>query len=365
MSITPAQVKELRERTGAGMMDCKKALDESSGNMDAAIDWLRKKGLAAAAKKAGRAAAEGLVAVAVSNADGVIVEVNAETDFVSRNDKFQEFVSTISPIALSVKGNLDALKKAPYPGTDRTVEEELTHLIAVVGENMSLRRAAHLSVPQGVISSYIHSGVSPTMGRIGVLVALESASDSGTLSQAAKEFSMHIAANNPQVLRLSDITEEQKSHEREVLKDQVRATLEKIEAFIIGNMVPAQSGSLTVKEVNKAQFEKQSKALAKRIREEIQGKESISIERIKQLALEDDVIQQTVDADLDKFINQSALYEQPFVMNPKKKIAEVIEEISGKNGSPVQIKGFIRFELGEGIEKKVSNFAEEVAAQLS
>ena len=364
MSILPEHVKKLREQTGAGMMDCKKALQETSGHMDHAIDWLRKKGLAQAAKKAGRVAAEGLITVNVSGDVGSMTEINAETDFVSRNDQFQGYVKNISQIALT-HGNMEALKKARYPETDRTVEEELTHLISVIGENMSLRRTTTVSVEKGVVASYVHGATAPNMGRIGVLVGLDSSADKESLNKLAKEIAMHIAAQNPQVLNLSDITEEQKKHERHILKDQVRAHLEKIETYITSNLVPKEPGILSVKEVNKTQFERQSKALAKKIREEIQGKESIAIDRIKTLALEEDVISQTVEADLEKFINETALNEQPFVMNPKKKVAQVISDFSTQIGVPVKISQFIRFELGEGIEKKEENFAEEVAAQLS
>lgn len=365
MSISAASVKELRERTGAGMMDCKKALNEANGDMDGAIDWLRKKGLAAAAKKAGRAAAEGLIGVCVKGTTASIIEVNAETDFVGRNEQFQGYVRAISEIATETKGDLEALKTKDYPGSERNVADELTNLISVIGENMNLRRTNTISVSEGVVSSYIHSAIASNLGRIGVLVGVTSSGDQEKLAEFGKQLAMHIAANNPQVLDMADITEAQKAHEREVLKDQVRANLEKVEQFIIATIVPKQPGVLTVKEVNKTQFERKSKALAKKIREELQGKESIEISRIKELALMDEVISQTVDADLDKFINECALNEQPFVMNPKKKVGQVIAEFSEKLGTPVQVSSFVRYELGEGVEKKEENFAEEVAAQLN
>lgn len=366
MSISPKLVKELRERTGAGMMDCKKALEETSGVVDEAVDWLRKKGLASAAKKAGRSAAEGLIGCALheSGKHGVILEVNAETDFVGRNEKFQDYVKTLSHLGLTIKGDLESLKSSPYPGAPHTVSEELSHLIAIVGENMNLRRVDSLEVDQGIVTSYVHASVAPGLGRIGVLLALEG-KEGDALKDLAKQLAMHIAANNPQFLRLEEITDDQKAREKEVLKDQVRATMEKIENFIIKTIVPQTPGVLTIKEINKVQFESQSKFLANAIRKNLGSEDMLSIDKIKELALLPEIIQETVEADLDKFVNSSALYEQPFIMNPKQKIKEVLEHASKKFGHPLKIKAFVRYELGEGIEKKEENFAAEVAAQLS
>src|SRR5688500_17990549 len=202
--ITAASVKELRERSGAGMMDCKKALMENDGEMEAAVDWLRAKGLAAAAKKAGRTAAEGLVGVAVEGTKGAVVEVNSETDFVAKNEQFQEFVRNVSRLALEANGDVEALRAAAYP-TGGTVEEKLTDNIATIGENQSLRRTALLEVNQGSVVSYVHNAVAPGMGKIGVLVALESAAPAGTLQELGKKLAQHIAAANPLALDADDL----------------------------------------------------------------------------------------------------------------------------------------------------------------
>src|SRR5262245_10641274 len=202
--ITASSVKELRERTGAGMMDCKKALAENGGDMEASVDWLRAKGLAAAAKKAGRTAAEGLVGVAVEGTKGAVVEVNSETDFVAKNEQFQDFVRNVSALTLEVNGDIEALKSAAYPGGG-TVEEKLTDNIATIGENQSLRRAAVLSVNEGAVVSYVHNAVSPGMGKIGVLVALEGAASADTLTALGKQIAMHIAAANPLALNADDL----------------------------------------------------------------------------------------------------------------------------------------------------------------
>ena len=222
MAITAALVKELRETTGAGMMDCKKALSETDGNLEAAVDWLRTKGLAAAAKKAGRVAAEGLVAVAVDGTKGAVVELNSETDFVSRNEDFQKFVGEIANQAVAANGDIDALKAAAYPGTSRNVEEQVTHMIATIGENMSLRRSAGLSVENGVVASYVHSAVAPDLGKIGVLVALESEADAGVLDALGKQIAMHIAATNPASATVDDLDPELVEREKAVLTDQAK-----------------------------------------------------------------------------------------------------------------------------------------------
>ena len=222
-AITAALVKDLREKTGAGMMDCKKALTEVEGDLEAAVDWLRKKGLAAAAKKSGRIASEGLVAVATAPGKAAVVEVNAETDFVARNEQFQSFVEAVAQIALQVGESLDAIKAAPYPGTGRTVEEELTHLVATIGENMNLRRAKVLSVPAGVVATYVHGALKPGLGKIGVLAAMEGA-DAEALAALGRQVGMHIAATRPDALDISSVSPEALEREKQVLTDQARAS---------------------------------------------------------------------------------------------------------------------------------------------
>ena len=223
MSVTAALVKELRDKSGAGMMDCKKALAETDGDMEAAIDWLRTKGLATAAKKSGRVASEGLVSFAVDGTRGAVIELNAETDFVARNTEFQEFASTLAGLALDA-GDLDALTAADYPGTGRNVSEELTHKIATIGENMSLRRMATLSVGSGCIVSYMHNATAPGLGRIGVLVALESTAAADVLEGLGKQIAMHIAATSPASLSVDDLDPEAVQRERDVLIEQAKAS---------------------------------------------------------------------------------------------------------------------------------------------
>jgi elongation factor Ts len=222
--ISAAKVKDLRERTGAGMMDCKKALTEAAGDMEAAIDWLRTKGLSAAAKKSGRVAAEGLIGVASAPLRAAMVEVNAETDFVARNPTFQNFVEQVAAAALSVGEDLDAIKAAPFPGSPRSIGEELTHLVATIGEHMTLRRAAVLEVTQGTVASYIHNTVRPGLGKIGVLVAIEAASELDALEQLGRQVGMHVAAARPEVLDIDDVPPEALERERNVLIEQARAS---------------------------------------------------------------------------------------------------------------------------------------------
>ena len=221
--ITAGLVKELREKTGAGMMDCKRALGETAGDIEMAIDWLRKKGLAAAAKKAGRVAAEGLVGVATGSVAGAAVEVNSETDFVARNEAFQNFVRQVATLALA-KGDLEAVKAAPFPGSGRSVAEELTHLVATIGDNMNLRRAKRLQVGNGAVVSYVHNALSAGLGKIGVLVALESTGDSARLAALGKQLAMHIAAANPQFLDIASVDAASLDRERDVLREQARAS---------------------------------------------------------------------------------------------------------------------------------------------
>ncbi len=222
--ITPALVKELRERTGAGMMDCKKALTESGGDTEAAVDWLRKKGLSAAAKKSGRVAAEGLVGVASRAHAAAMVEVNSETDFVARNEAFQAFVSGVAAVALAVGEDVEAIKAAPYPGGSRTVAEELTHMIATIGENMNIRRARVMTVSKGVVATYIHQAVKPGLGKIGVLVAVESDSELNALEILGRQVGMHVAATRPESLDVDGVDPAALERERAVLTDQARAS---------------------------------------------------------------------------------------------------------------------------------------------
>lgn len=303
--ITASLVKELREKTGAGMMDCKKALNEVAGDIEKAVDWLRTKGLSAASKKAGRVAAEGLVGVMASGTKGAVIEVNAETDFVGRNEQFQKFVGTVGRIALDNGGDLAKTAAAPYPGTGRDVQGELTNLIATIGENMSLRRAASLSVSDGVVVGYTHNAVAPDLGKIGVLVALESTGDKAKLAAFGKQLAMHVAAANPQSLTVDALDKDLIERERAVLAEKA-----------------GQSGKAA------------------------------------------DIIAKMVEGGLRKFHQEVVLLEQAFVMDGKTKVSKVVDDQAKQVGGPVRIAGFLRFALGEGIEKKSEDFAAEVAAQL-
>jgi elongation factor Ts len=300
--ITAASVKELRERTGAGMMDCKKALAENQGEMEAAVDWLRAKGLAAAAKKAGRTAAEGLVGVAVEGTKGAVVEVNSETDFVAKNEQFQEFVRNVAGRALQTGNDVEALKGAAYP-TGGSVEEKLTDNIATIGENQSLRRAALLEVASGAVVSYVHNAAAPNMGKIGVLVALESSAPAEALQTLGKQLAMHIAAANPLALNAEDLD----------------PTL-------------------------------------------IERERAIAEEKAKESGKPANIIEKMVEGGLAKFRKESALVSQLFVMDNKTPVADVVAAAGKEAGAAIVLKGFVRFQLGEGIEKQESDFAAEVAA---
>ena len=300
--ITAASVKELRERTGAGMMDCKKALAENNGELEAAVDWLRAKGLAAAAKKAGRTAAEGLVSVAVEGTKGAVVEVNSETDFVAKNEQFQEFVREVSKLALNAGGDVEALKNAAYPG-GATVADKLTDNIATIGENQSLRRTAVLEVPQGAVVSYVHNAAAPGMGKIGVLVALEGSAPAETLQTLGKQIAMHIAAANPLALDADDLDAGLLERER-----------------------------------------------------------AIAIEKANESGKPANIIEKMVDGTMAKFRKENALLSQLFVMDNKTPVADVVAAAGKDAGSPIALKAFERFQLGEGIEKAESDFAAEVAA---
>ena len=303
--ITASLVKELREKTGAGMMDCKKALNEVSGDLEKAIDWLRTKGLSAAAKKAGRVAAEGLVGVAASGTRGAVVEVNAETDFVGRNEQFQKFVGSVARIALDNGGDMTKTAAAAYPGTGRDVQGELTNLIATIGENMSLRRVASISVSDGVVVSYTHNKVADDLGKIGVLVALESTGDKAKLEPLAKQLAMHVASANPQSLTVADLDNALVERERAVLSEKA-----------------GQSGKAA------------------------------------------DIIAKMVEGGIRKFHQEVVFLEQAFIMDGKTKVSKVVDDAAKQVGGPVRIAGYLRFQLGEGIEKKSEDFAAEVAAQL-
>ncbi len=302
--ITASLVKELREKTGAGMMDCKKALSETSGDLEAAVDWLRKKGLAAAAKKAGRVAAQGLVGVVTDGSKGALVEVNAETDFVSRNDQFQAYVNNVAKLALKAKGDVEALKTEAY-GNGKNAQEELTSLIATIGENMNLRRTAYLEVKQGVVAAYMHSAIAPGLGKIGVMVALESTGDAAKLAEVGKQIAMHIAAATPLFLSVASVDPAALDRERSVLSEQAKAS----------------------------------------------GKP-------------DEVVAKMLEGRIRKYYEEVVLLEQVYVIDGETKILKVVEGLSKTVGAPVTLTGFIRFALGDGIEVEEKDFAAEVAAQL-
>jgi elongation factor Ts len=299
--ITAQMVKELRDQTGAGMMDCKAALGEAGGDMQTAVDWLRKKGLAKAAKKAGRIAAEGLTGVAVKGTKGVVVEVNSETDFVARNDLFQGLVKMIADVALDIGGNVEQIKAAKAGSI--TVADAIADTVAKVGENMTLRRAATLSVGQGVIGSYAHSSVSEGLGKISVIVSLESTGDAAELARIGRMVAMHIAASNPQAIDPSGLNVEVVRREKDVLADKAKA----------------------------------------------QGKPANVIDKI-------------VESGLKTFYKEVCLLEQPFVHDDKKSVAQALKEAEGRAGAPIKVTGYVRYALGEGIERPDSDFAAEVAA---
>lgn len=302
-AITAQLVKDLREKTGAGMMDCKNALNETGGDMEAAVDWLRKKGLSQAAKKSGRVAAEGLVGVATVGNAGALVEINAETDFVARNVLFQDFVDSAAKIALEVQGDVEALKGKPHPGESRNVAEQLTHLIATIGENMAIRRAAALAVSDGVVASYVHTAIRPGLGKIGVLVALESTGDKAKLAELGKQIAMHVAAAKPEFLDTSSVDTSTLDREKAIYRDQAIAA----------------------------------------------GKAP-------------DIIEKMLVGRVRKYYEEVVLLEQAYIMDDKMKVGAVVEKVAKELGVPVKLSGFVRFGLGEGIEKKESDFAAEVAA---
>jgi elongation factor Ts len=299
-NITAGMVKDLRDKTGAGMMDCKAALTETGGDTEAAIDWLRKKGISKAAKKAGRAAAEGLVGVAVAGHTGVLLEVNAETDFVAKNEEFKSFVKDASKLALKEGGSLEKLLAAPMGSS--TVQQTLTELVAKIGENMSVRRTIALSVEPGVVASYIHNAASPELGKIGVLVALKSTADAGKLAALAKQIAMHVAAANPLAISPEHLAPEVVERER-----------------------------------------------------------SVQAEIARQSGRPDNVIEKMMEGRMRKFYEETVLLQQTFVIDGETQIAKLLEKAGKELGAPVTVEGFVRFQVGEGIEKAESDFADEVA----
>ena len=299
--ITAQMVKDLREMTGAGMMDCKSALNETSGNVESAVDWLRKKGLSKAAKKADRVAAEGLVGVAIKGTKGVLVEVNSETDFVARNDLFQGLVKMIGNVALDTGANVEKIKAAKTGS--HTIAEDIAETIAKIGENMTLRRAAEVSVGKGVIGSYVHNAVSDGIGKMGVLVGLESAGDAGQLAELGKQVAMHVASSNPLAVDSSGLDPATIQREKDVLADKFKA----------------------------------------------QGKPAAMIEKI-------------VESGIKTYYKEVTLLGQPFIFDDKKSVEQALKEAEGKVGAPIKVTGFVRYKLGEGVEKQEADFAAEVAA---
>ena len=300
-TITAAMVKDLREKTGVGMMDCKQALNETNGDMEAAVDWLRKKGLSKAAKKAGRVAAEGLIAAVVQSTKGVLVEVNSETDFVARNEQFQGLVKMIGQVAIDAGTDIEKIKAAKVGSV--TVDTAIADAIATIGENMTLRRAASLTVKDGVIASYIHNAVIDGLGKMGVIVALESTGKKDELATLGRQIAMHVAASNPQALDAAGLDPEAVRREKEVMADKYRQ----------------------------------------------QGKPDAMIEKI-------------VESGLKTYYKEVTLLEQAFIHDSAKTVAQAVKEAEGKVGAPVKVAGFVRYALGEGIEKQESDFAAEVAA---
>ncbi|MBC8013104.1 MAG: elongation factor Ts [Methyloceanibacter sp.] len=305
-TITATMVKDLREKTGAGMMDCKAALNETQGDMEAAVDWLRAKGLAKAAKKAGRVAAEGLIGLAANAKEAALVEVNSETDFVARNQKFQDMVSAIAAAALKDKGDVDKLAAAKYGSGKTTVAETIKGMIGSIGENMTLRRAAHLSATNGVVASYMHNTIAPGLGKIGVIVALESAGDAEQLKNFGRQVAMHIAAANPQAVDADSLDKAVIERERAVLTEQAKESGK-----------PAQ------------------------------------------------VIEKMVEGRLRKFYEEVVLLAQAFVHDPETTVATAVAAAEKAAGAPIKITGFYRYALGEGIDRPDSDFAAEVAAAAS
>ncbi len=302
-NITASMVKELRVKTDAGMMDCKKALNECDGDMDAAVDWLRTKGLAKAAKKAGRVAAEGLVAAKVDGNKGVVVEVNSETDFVARNDIFQEMVGTVAAVSMGVDGDEAATRGANFTGTDKTVDEQITAMVGTIGENMNFRRSAGLSVDEGAVAAYIHNAAADGMGKIAVLVGLKSSGDAAKLAALAKQVAMHVAATSPLAATEAELDQAVIERERQVL-------------------------------INEA----------------------------KESGKPDNIIEKMVEGRIRKYLEEVVLTKQTFVIDGENTVEKALKLAEADVGAPIELVGFVRFALGEGIEKEEEDFAAEVAA---
>lgn len=305
MSISAAQVKELRDMTGAGMMDCKAALAETNGDMEAAVDWLRKKGISKADKKAGRTAAEGLVGVASDAGSAVVVEVNSETDFVARNAAFQEIVRNVAGVALGTDGSAEAVATASYPGTGKSVADTIKDAVGTIGENMSFRRSAKLSVSSGAVATYIHNGVADGLGKMGVLVAIETTGNADAARAFARQVAMHVAATNPLSLTPEEIDPAVVAREKDIYSDQAR-----------------QSGKPEA------------------------------------------IIEKMVEGRLRKFYEEVVLLKQAFVLNPDVTVEKALKDAEKEIGAASKITAFVRFALGEGIEKETSDFAAEVAAAV-
>ena len=305
MSISAAQVKELRELTGAGMMDCKAALTETNGNMEEAVDWLRKKGISKADKKASRTAAEGLIGADAGLREAVLVEVNSETDFVARNDGFQEIVRNVAKVALAFGGDQQKVADEKYPGSDKTVTEAIKDAIGTIGENISFRRSAKLSVPQGAVATYVHNAVADNLGKLGVLVAIETAGDAHKAGAFARQVAMHVAATNPMSLDIDALDPAAIEREKAIFSDQAR-----------------QSGK------------------------------------------PENIIEKMVEGRLRKFYEEVVLLKQAFVINPDVTVEQALKDAEKEIGAPAKITAFVRFALGEGIEREVSDFAAEVAATV-
>jgi elongation factor Ts len=301
--ISAKMVKDLRDSTGAGMMDCKKALVETNGDMEAAVDWLRTKGLAAAAKKAGRTAAEGLIGVSVAGTRGAVVEVNSETDFVAKNETFQGFVRTVTAIAAQLGSDVATLLAASYPESDGSVHDKLTHNIATIGENQSLRRAAIVEVSQGVVTSYIHNATVSGMGKIGVLVGLESAAPVDVLEALGKQLAMHIAAANPLALDETGLDQALVERERAIAREKAAAS----------------------------------------------GKPA-------------EIIEKMIEGGVRKYAQENSLMTQVFVIDGKSKVSDIVAAAAKAAGTPITVKSYVRLQLGEGIEREEKDFAAEVAA---
>jgi elongation factor Ts len=303
MSISAAQVKELRELTGAGMMDCKAALAETNGDMEAAVDWLRKKGISKADKKAGRTAAEGLIGIDSGLREAVLVEVNSETDFVARNEAFQEIVRNVAKVALAFDGDAEKVTAANYPGSDKSVAETIKDAVGTIGENLHFRRSAKLSVGQGAVATYIHNAVADSLGKLGVLVAVETSGKEEAAHAIARQIAMHVAATSPLALTPEELDPAVVERERSIFSEQAR-----------------QSGKPEA------------------------------------------IIEKMVEGRLRKFYEEVVLLKQAFVLNPDVTVEKALMDAEKEIGAPAKITAFLRFALGEGIEKEKSDFAAEVAA---